>query len=582
MGTEATQPSFCSSESSTAYPHWVLLAYHGESEALGSADAATLATARTSTGRLIGVSLRLEAPPAVSHVRVHFPPNLRKEHCFVIAAHDDSFLIDISFKDSSFGDDTTSDYFVYAVSAAASAPPRRRLPSLSLLPPYYFSLPNPENHLSWQWHRGPFQYRLARTSTGLLRHGEDDELAVADLKIKSPDTCAEVRDNDDTPTTTQAEAELLLLRSGKWSAKRPPIRGWDSDQHAEALSDWEIGTILPVGDTTLCWADVDRGLLFCDVFDESPVLQYVPLPAEAAEPLSGPGSSRDVSVTGGSTVKFVSVVPRCCCGGVGSTHCQRSRHAYTINTWTLRMEDMVWVMDGMVDATELWDLDAYKGIPRIPLDNPMVSMDDPDVINFLVHERRHVERRHYYSCDRTAWLILVDTRRKAILSVARQPDSIFVFEHILPSRVSYHLNSNPSSSGNKCSSSVKKCQMGVIPSSPGVAVDEPAGNDVGDSAPSSSINKSAEPDLQGSAILEAFQDIPSYDFDRDDMLKAYIILSQDNGRRLTSLVRLPKNLRKDWLSMEIKATGGLIRSKFGCSENRIHVKVFKLMASSSE
>ena len=36
---------------------------------------------------------------------------------------------------------------------------------------------------------------------------------------------------------------------------------------------------------------------------------------------------------------------------------------------------MEWVKDGTVDATELWALDAYEGLPRIPLDRPVVSMD---------------------------------------------------------------------------------------------------------------------------------------------------------------------------------------------------------------
>jgi len=54
-------------------------------------------------------------------------------------------------------------------------------------------------------------------------------------------------------------------------------------------------------------------------------------------------------------------------------------------------------------------------------------------------------------------------------------------------------------------------------------------------------------------ILAAFREIPSYGLAHGDMLKAYLILSGDNGCRVRSLLRLPKNLRKDWLLMEIKA-----------------------------
>ena len=55
---------------------------------------------------------------------------------------------------------------------------------------------------------------------------------------------------------------------------------------------------------------------------------------------------------------------------------------------------------------------------------------------------------------------------------------------------------------------------------------------------------------QLSAISAALQEIPSYGMDRDDKLKAYSILSRDNGRRLGSLLGIP---RKDWLLMQIKA-----------------------------
>jgi hypothetical protein len=68
--------------------------------------------------------------------------------------------------------------------------------------------------------------------------------------------------------------------------------------------------------------------------------------------------------------------------------------------------------------------------------------------------------------------------------------------------------------------------------------------------PSSSF---AEPSEQASEFLEAFLEISRYGLDGDE-LKAYRILSHDNGRRFRSLLRLPENLRKDWLLMEIKAS----------------------------
>ncbi|KAJ1274671.1 hypothetical protein BS78_05G079600 [Paspalum vaginatum] len=473
----------------------------------------TLVTARTSRGRHIGVSLRLAAPPAVSSVCIHFPQGAIDTHGSVVAAHGDSVLIYLSFEERwrslSLGRDETADYF----------PPRP--PTLSLLRPYY--LTKQERERSHSYGPGPVQRYLCHESTGLLRRGED-EIAVAELEVVEP----------------TKEAELFMLRSNRWSVTRLPIgtSHGDAKTAKELLSSWTTCTVLPVGDSLLCWVDVHSWHLLCNVFEDSPVLQHVPLPAEsAAMPLSGLRPCRDVCVTVGGTVKFISVDPRCCCGGIGSTHCQRSRHAYTINTWTLRMDGMVWVMDAMVDATELWALDAYKGIPRVPLLHPIVSMDDddPHVICFL-----------------TGFLILVDTRRKGILSVYRQSNGLHLSTDILPSRVSYYLNSNYPSSGRKGESSVSKGPMDMIPS-PAVAVDELMPNEAGDSARSSSTKSSEPAAMQVSAFLAAFQEIQSYGLDRDDMLKAYSILSQDGSRRFISLLGLPKNLRKDWLLMEIKA-----------------------------
>ncbi|KAF8711092.1 hypothetical protein HU200_029098 [Digitaria exilis] len=106
---------------------------------------------------------------------------------------------------------------------------------------------------------------------------------------------------------------------------------------------------------------------------------YVELPVD---PCYGePEKNRNVCATAcGGALKFVNVFPRCCCGR------RRADGAYVINTWTLRMSDMEWVRDAMVDATELWALDAYKGLPRVPLSHPVVSMDEPYVICFVLAE----------------------------------------------------------------------------------------------------------------------------------------------------------------------------------------------------
>ncbi|CAL4982150.1 unnamed protein product [Urochloa decumbens] len=508
MATEPRQPpSSCSPASSATYPPWVLLEHYGKDKATGShtaTDARTFATARSSTGHLVGVSLRLAAPPAASSICVYYPDGgFDIAGSTVVAAHEDSVLINIGFGEGYHHN--TSDYFVYHAGDAGADPPRA--PSLSLLPPYY--LTKEEMERIHNCSQVPVQRQLEEEGTGLLRRGED-EIAVAELTIVPASNAT---------TNEQMEAELHLFRSGQWSV--------------------------------VCWVSLHQGLLFCSVFDESPVLWHVPLPkqAEEMEPHSGPGSSRDVCITSGSTVKFVGIFPRCCCGGTGSTHCQHSRHAYTINTWTLSMDSMVWVMDGMVHGTELWGLHAYEGLPRIPLMLPIVSLVDPHTICFLACEWYHIRD----GGDITGWLILVDIKRKAIKSVCRHSDGRLLTNvgQLLPSRVSCYLDSNQSSSNSV--SSAGEGHMDMIPSSPIVVIDEPQANDAGSLALSSSKSSAKASIMQLSVVLAAFLEIQSYGLDQDDILKAYTILSHD-GRRLKSFLGLPNNLRKDWLLVEIKAT----------------------------
>jgi hypothetical protein len=192
-------------------------------------------------------------------------------------------LIVVSIEDEH---DYTTDYFVYNAGAAAADPPR--LPSLSLLPPFH----------------------LVYHGTGLVRRGED-ELVVAQLQ-----TVSSARSEPGTPELMRV-ADLSLFRAGEW--KLPSF--WSA--------------VVPVSDRLLCWVDLRcLGVVLCDVFEETPRLQYLPLPRDN---IWGQPSNRNVCVTaGGNMLKFVNIFPRCCCGGAGASHCERSRHAYTIHTWTMR------------------------------------------------------------------------------------------------------------------------------------------------------------------------------------------------------------------------------------------------------
>ncbi|TVU02294.1 hypothetical protein EJB05_52203, partial [Eragrostis curvula] len=473
MNVQATQ--LPSSLSTAAYPPWVMLEPHTDVDTTGSyatADPKTLVVARTFAGDPIGVSLRLASPPAESRVCFHFPHDAEaREHINkVIAAHRDS-LLNIVVQEEDCG------YFVYSsgTTTGAGAP---KPPSLSLLP--------------------PIDVFLDKGSTGLLRRGKDD-LVVAHLKM--------VRLKDDT--LTKHVAEVHLFRSGMWYMGRPGVKCLGNDIEEEKfLSRFRSRRVIPVGDDMLCWIDMTHGLIFSNVYDKNPGLRYVPLPADprCSEHFS---SSRNVCVTAGYLVKFVNIFARCCCGGEGGGNCKRSDHAYIIKTWTLRVDTMTWVADGIMDATELWALDAYKSLPRVQVGYPVVSMDEPHVICFRVFHKK-------------AWLIMVDMRSKMLRSVYSLPkrEEGYYGKLLLPSKVSYYLNSCPGSGR----------QTHVEPQTIAIPDKQLTYNASNSELLSSGCNTSAEPWAHASEILVALEEISSYGLDGDDMRKAISILSRGKGR----------------------------------------------------
>ncbi|KAG2556128.1 hypothetical protein PVAP13_8NG061904 [Panicum virgatum] len=185
----------------------------------------------------------------------------------------------------------------------------------------------------------------------------------------------------------------------------------------------------------------------------------------------------------------------------------------------------------------------------MPLDRPVVSMDEPHLVCFLLCVAHHT--RHGRHGDPTTWLLMVDTRRKMIESVSRyhgEPGDT-PMATLIPSNVSYYFNS--------CRDRAWMCQqirqVDSIERQPKEEEEEDATTN---SVLQTCCRSPAETDEAGQAseIFEALEEIPSYGLDRDEMLKAYGILGHDKGRRFRSFLRLPLSSRKDWLLMEIRAS----------------------------
>ena len=57
---------------------------------------------------------------------------------------------------------------------------------------------------------------------------------------------------------------------------------------------------------------------------------------------------RDLASAGSGVVRFVSIEPRCCCGGHVRSTCARGQFLFTVTTWTLSLsmdEPLEWVKD---------------------------------------------------------------------------------------------------------------------------------------------------------------------------------------------------------------------------------------------
>ncbi|TVU26542.1 hypothetical protein EJB05_29094, partial [Eragrostis curvula] len=146
---------------------------------------------------------------------------------------------------------------------------------------------------------------------------------------------------------------------------------------------------------------------------------------------------------------------------------------------------MAWAMDAVVDATELWALDTYRGVARVRPTHPVVSLDEPHIVSFVVSESTV---SHYFNAS---------------------PSSSNCLETKSQAENASNNNNTAQSSSNSISSVTPKHPL-----------------------------KAASPAM----MFAALEEIPS--LAREDMLKAYRILCHDNtGRRFESLLGLPVSLR---------------------------------------
>ncbi|CAM0909030.1 unnamed protein product [Alopecurus aequalis] len=486
------------------YPRWVLL----ENDApCKDADPKTVASARTYGGHPVRFSFSLAAPPAVS--RLHVDIDGDEIYPRILAAHGDSVLVKIRTTNQAaydLGNGDRSEYFVYCAGDAAANPSRP--PSLSLLPPCYLT--------EQKEGRRDKKRCMPEHGTGVLRRGTD-EMLVAALDFLCTDEGA----------SKPAEAELCMLRSGRWEWDLKRLNVIHDEAKQQEVSCWDTDKVIPVGDQFLFWVDYYRGIIYSDVWEETPELRYISLPVKP-DPRSyhkygrGVSSYRTVcAADGGGAVRFVEVFPRCCCGCRGTTFCTRSSYAFNITTWALRMDDMTtWDKVGVVDCNELWSLPGYKGVvPRIIPKYPTMSIDDPNVLCFMV--RKIEKHEDDVEGDLAIRLIEFDTRLIELRSIFYYEGTYCCTPNFVASAFSQYFNAS-SRSRHPVVKSHKQEARPIKPSFPEVATKVLPGE-----------------------MLTMLREIP--DLPRDDMMRIYRVLACDESQfKFRCLLALPMDMRKGY------------------------------------
>lgn len=84
-----------------------------------------------------------------------------------------------------------------------------------------------------------------------------------------------------------------------------------------------------------------------------------------------------------------------------------------------------------VTSSGKWQLPNYGRLPRVAPQYPIVSSDNPDVVCFLLCED------HYYidNADETVWLLEIDTKSKALLSVIRRDTNGSFSDNRMPAKL---------------------------------------------------------------------------------------------------------------------------------------------------
>lgn len=226
-------------------------------------------------------------------------------------------------------------------------------------------------------------------TVGLIRGsspGHEEEFAVAQLAMVTKIRGA-----------YRMEDEVCVLRSrvsaadddGMWEVQKIPIQ-YESYEYS-ALDNWLTDAVITFNNY-ICWISYyTGGILFYDIFAETTNIFYLRLPTG-----NRPTTTRErgflevnrslcVTGVGGDLLKYTSVVrhDERLCGPL------KPRTGYKIVTDTLSITesgDIKCFHERVAIHYELWRYNTSECLPRQALMYPLVSMDNPSIVHYLISE----------------------------------------------------------------------------------------------------------------------------------------------------------------------------------------------------
>ncbi|KAJ1274861.1 hypothetical protein BS78_05G092500 [Paspalum vaginatum] len=416
-------------------PSWVILNKHGARRDGFPGDRTMSTTYRNRDVKEISVSFELVEPPGTSVLVVECPPHepdpavsaLRHScRAYVLAAHRDVVLLEISSSRVDYPHDHFVDYLVYQASSGGSS----RRPSLSLLPDHCKG----ETTSCAGGTPSPVRIYLSDDDTGIMSCGsrsqeEDSSFIVADLTV--------AHDHKIWPRSKPSDITVRMFRSwsGEWEIFRNlHVHGANGGHDLEW---WSTDAVVAYRRRFFTWVDYYRGMILLDMSSQSekkclpppPELRYVPLPVDTVpgdpeDPFFGRGHprvSRSVCATRDG-IKFVSVDrQRCSSFGVGPAGRLWWKETFRIMTWSLLEDggsggDYTWRKDATMSEDELWAaLDTERRrrlIPHLTPEYPAVDMENPDAVCFrLTNSNR-------YKSDEPTWMVEVDMKKVLMAATA--------------------------------------------------------------------------------------------------------------------------------------------------------------------